>query len=319
MTKRVLVTGAQGFVGSALFERLKNDPAVDAVGSVRSAVPVGTVDAECYRAIGDIGPETNWSTTLTDVDVVVHLAARAHVLNDTNTDPLAEFRRVNVDGALALARQAIAHGIKRFVFISSIGVNGSVTDREAFSERSAPAPHADYARSKYEAEEALKDLVKTSSMELVIIRPPLVYAAHAPGNFRRLLKLVSLGIPMPFGRIDNRRTMIALENLADFIVTCVNHPAAANETFLVGDAEDFSISEMVTLLAKGMQKRPVLLPVPALWLQSAARLSGKQSLYTQLCCSLQVDSSKGHRLLGWTPPVNAQSALVEVGRKYIRG
>lgn len=319
MTKRVLVTGATGFVGSALFDRLKHEPGIDIKGSVRSALPAAAPDADCYRAVGDIGPDTNWSDALVDIDVVVHLAARAHILNDTYADPLAEFRRVNVEGALALARQAMAHGIKRFVFISSIGVNGSVTVGEAFSEGSVPAPHADYARSKYEAEEALKKLLSPSSVELVIIRPPLVYAAHAPGNFRRLLKLVSLGVPMPFGRINNRRTMIALENLADFIVTCVNHPAAANETFLVGDSEDFSIGEMVTLLAKGMEKRSILLPVPALCLQLAARFLGRQSLYTQLCCSLQVDTSKGTRLLGWKPPVRAQSALVEVGRKYIQG
>lgn len=311
----VLVTGAKGFVGSALLRRFQQDSSIKVTGTVRS-LPDNSPPTESLKVIGNIGPDTDWSAVLQGVDVIVHLAARAHVLNDRNTDPLAEFRRVNVDAALTLARQAILEGVRRFVFISSIGVNGSVTEAQPFSERSVPFPHADYAQSKFEAEEALKLLVAESAMELVIIRPPLVYAADAPGNFKRLLRLVASGVPMPFGMIDNKRSLVALDNLVDFIVHTTHHSEAANEVFLVSDGVDVSTPEMVRLLAKGMEKRLILLPVPQGLLGMAASVMGKKGLYTQLCCSLQVDSDKAQTLLGWTPPVHAHSALMEAGRVY---
>ncbi|MFJ4373774.1 NAD-dependent epimerase/dehydratase family protein [Pseudomonas japonica] len=312
---RVLVTGAKGFVGRAVFERLQADASITVTGAVRS-LPAEEPSAGSYFAIGDMGPDTDWSIALDGVDVVIHLAARAHILNDTNSDPLSAFRRTNVEAALALARSAIEKGVKRFVFISSIGVNGNVTDAVPFSESSVPAPHADYATSKYEAEEALKQLMSGSSMELVIIRPPLVYAAHAPGNFRRLLKLVASGLPMPFGMVKNQRSLVALENLADFIITCAGHPAAANELFLISDDEDVSTAQMLRLLAEGMGKKQVLLPVPSAVLGGLAAAAGKKNLYIQLCGSLQVDSSKCKRLLQWTPPVSVRQGLLEAGREY---
>jgi nucleoside-diphosphate-sugar epimerase len=250
------------------------------------------------------------------VDVVVHLAARAHVLQEGVADPLAEFRRVNVDGALSLARQSIANGVKRFIFISSIGVNGGFTSGQAFTENSPEAPHADYAQSKQEAERALKTLAEGSGMELVVIRPPLVYAANAPGNFRRLLKLVASGLPMPFGSVNNRRTMVALPNLVDFINACIQHPAAANETFLVSDSQSISTGEMARLLSQGMGKTTMLLPVPDALMKWTAKLAGKSNLYVQLCCSLEVDNAKARRLLNWQPPLTAQAALVQVGSQY---
>lgn len=312
---RLLVTGAKGFVGSAVLDQLVKDRSASVIGTVRS-VSASDRHAERLLAVGDIGAQTDWSAALKNVDTVIHLAARAHVLNDNASDPMAEFRRVNVEGALALARQALLSGVKRFVFVSSIGVNGGVTEGQPFSEHSMPEPHADYAKSKFEAEEALKALVKSTEMALVIIRPPLVYAANAPGNFKRLLKLVASGIPLPFAMIDNQRSMIALENLVDFIVTCCRHPAAANETFLISDTEDVSIGEMMRLLGKGMNKKVLLLPAPAGLLRLGARLLGRQGLYTQLCCSLQVDASKGRRLLGWKAPLTAATALEQVGRNY---
>lgn len=311
----ILVTGAKGFVGSAVFEQLRKDPSTTVVGAVRS-ISASDTDSVQLKSVGDIGAETNWSEALENVDTVVHLAARAHVLNDLSADPMAEFRHVNVEGALALATQALEAGVKRFIFISSIGVNGSVTESCPFTEMSTPAPHADYAISKFEAEESLKALVKATSMELVIVRPPLVYAANAPGNFKRLLKLVEFGIPLPFGMIDNQRSMIALENLVDFIITCARHPAAANETFVISDTEDVSIGEMMQLLGKGMGKKILLLPAPSGLLRLAAAFFGKKGLYTQLCCSLQVDASKGRNLLDWKAPLTAAAALEQVGRKY---
>lgn len=312
---RILVTGAKGFVGSAVLEQLQAYESISVTGVVRS-LPVEDHAQGIYHAIGDMGPDTNWSAALEGVDVVIHLAARAHILNDTDTDPLSAFRRTNVGAALALAKMAIEKGVKRFVFISSIGVNGNVTNGVPFSETSSPAPHADYATSKHEAEQALKQMTSGSGMELVIIRPPLVYAAHAPGNFRRLLKLVASGLPMPFAMVKNKRSLVALENLADFIITCARHPAAANEIFLISDGEDVSTAEMLRLLAQGMGKRQVLLPVPVPLLGGLAVAAGKKNLYTQLCGSLQVDSSKCRELLGWTPPVAASAGLIEAGRRY---
>ena len=313
----VLVTGANGFVGSAVVRRLFKSSSTHVSGAVRS-VSHTEENLIRYSSVGDIGRETVWTSALDKVDVVIHLAARAHVLSDSTTDPLREFRRVNLEGAVRLAEQAISSGVKRFVFISSIGVNGSITKGLAFTECSAPEPHAPYAQSKYEAEEALKEVISSSDMELVIIRPPLVFAANAPGNFLRLLKLVACGVPLPLGSVRNCRSMIALENLVDFIVTCTRHPAAANETFLISDNEDLSISEITRLLAKGMHKKNVLLPVPASLLRIGAKLIGKENLFTQLCCSLQIDSSKSRALLKWSAPVSAHTALVEAGESYQR-
>lgn len=312
---QVLVTGARGFIGQALVERLDGAGNVGVIGAVRSAV-ASAEGATRFVAVGDIDARTDWSDALRDVDVVVHLAARAHVLNDKLADPLSEFRRVNVEGALALFKQAIEHKVKRFIFISSIGVNGNLTKGEPFSEGSIPAPHAAYAQSKFEAEEALKALAETAGVELVIIRPPLVYAAHAPGNFARLLKLVDLAIPLPFGSVHNRRSMVALENLVDFIACCVRHPAAAGQTFLVSDCEDVSLRQMLQLLAKGMGQRSVLLPIPPPLIGLAATVLGKKSLFNQLCGSLQVSSTKSREVLGWVPPLSVEQALIETGKAY---
>ncbi|MFG0401593.1 NAD-dependent epimerase/dehydratase family protein [Pseudomonas sp. zjy_11] len=311
----VLVTGAKGFVGGAVLSRFQKETDVELTAAVRK-LPSSIDGKASFVAVGNISSETDWSQALQGVDVVVHLAARAHVLNDMQADPLAEFRRVNVEGAVKLLRQAIDNHVKRFVFISSIGVNGNFTTGEPFSEHSIPAPHANYALSKLEAEEALKALAASSGIELVIVRPPLVYAAHAPGNFARLLKLIDLGIPLPFACVRNSRSMVALENLADFIACCARHPAAAGETFLVCDFEDVSLKELLELLARGMDKRLIQLPVPPALIGWAAGLIGKQNLYTQLCRSLQIDSTKSRQLLAWTPPVSAQAALIDTGRRF---
>lgn len=305
-----LVTGANGFIGSELMTYL---PARGVL--VRGAVRQISGGKGDYSQVSGLGADTDWRDALQGCDVVVHAAGRAHVLNDPIDDQLALFRQVNVAGTLALARQALAMGIRRFVFISSIGVNG-IRNVRAFTEEDIPAPVAPYAQSKLEAELGLQALVEGQPMELVIIRPPLVYAAHAPGNFARLLRLVAMGVPLPLAYLRNQRSMIALENLVSLIHLCVTHSKAAGELFLAADGEDVSTPELLRVLAQGMGRSPRLWPMPTGLLALGARLSGKQALYTQLCDSLRIDAVKARHVLGWQPPRRALEALLESGRRY---
>lgn len=313
---KILVTGVTGFIGQSLADRLAINQGYCVLGTARRAGGKAPKRVSIIP-VGDVCSTTDWSRALQDVRVVVHLAARAHVLGDSSSDPLAEFRSINVEGALTLARQSMDAGVKRFIFISSIGVNGSYTSDKPFNESSIPVPYADYATSKLEAEQGLRGLLKGSDMELVIIRPPLVYGVDAPGNFARLLKLVATGLPLPLRGIDNRRSIISLDNLVGFISLCIEHPAAAGQLFLVSDGKDISTVEMVRALALGMNKRPLMLPVPDALLKLGAWLLGKEPLYTQLYRSLQVDSSKARGLLGWQPEENTLEALEKVGRLYV--
>jgi nucleoside-diphosphate-sugar epimerase len=309
----VLVTGATGFLGRALIDRLSKAAIHHVKGSVRK-LGNEAVGSNHTVAVGDLSVATDWNEALKGVEVVVHLAARAHVLDAG--DDQSEFNRVNVEGALNLAEQALKSGVKRFVFISSIGVNGAYTEGCGFDELSPNAPHAIYAESKRKAEELLWELVSGSSMELVIIRPPLVYAAHAPGNFQRLLKLVASGIPLPFAMTNNKRSMVSLGNLTEFIGLCIDHPAAANELFLISDGDDVSTKDIVELLADGMGRRAKLFPLPAPIAYVCSFMLGKTSLYTQLFRSLVIDSSKARRLLGWVPQQSSSVALKEAGLRY---
>jgi nucleoside-diphosphate-sugar epimerase len=247
----------------------------------------------------------------------VHTAARAHVLNDRVTDPLAEFRRVNTVGTLRLAEQAAATGVKRFVFVSSIGVNGVQTSiGKPFSEATQPKPHNAYALSKWEAEQGLMRIADETGLEVVIIRPPLVYGCNAPGNFGSLMRAVQRGWPLPLGAVHNQRSLVALDNLVDFIVTCITHPQAANQTFLVSDGQDLSTTELVRGMAQAAGVPARLLPVPVWALQAGATLLGKGDAVQRLCGNLQVDISKARNLLGWTPPVSvAAGLLLAMGRK----
>jgi nucleoside-diphosphate-sugar epimerase len=308
---KILLTGANGFVGRRLAQVLR---------SPHDQVICCSRKASEHNSNIVISPSLNaqadWQSLLSGIDVVVHVAGKAHNLAEPKTVALRGFKEINVDGTLRLAEQALAANVKRFIFISSIGVNGRSTDGKAFDESSPVVPHADYAQSKLEAETKLRALIQGSSMELVIIRPPLVYAADAPGNFQRLLKVVSAGIPLPFALINNRRSMIALDNLVDFIRVCIKHPAAANNLFLVSDGEDLSIGDIVTLLGRGMDKRVRLFAISPLILSFGALLLGRRSMYEQLCHSLVIDSSKSRSLLGWVPVVSPQQALLEAGRNF---
>lgn len=313
---KILLTGATGFIGRALLDRLREEPLFDVHAVVRRS-PISLPGEVKVHEIGDFDDGTNFREALADVGVVIHMAARAHVLRDKSSNPLAEFRRVNVEATLNFARQAVEAGVKRFIFLSSIGVNGAATLDEPFTELSLPTPAADYAVSKYEAEQALRQALQGTSTELVIIRPPLVYGSDAPGNFGRLLRLVASGLPLPLGGIPNRRSLVARENLVDFIVTCIQHPRAAGEVFLVSDGEDLSTTELVGLLAKGMGKRLLLLSVPVGLLRCAATLLGQQGAYQQLYGSLRIDSSKARTLLDWTPPVSVDEALRKTAADFL--
>lgn len=310
------VTGATGFVGAALLQRLALQAAAQG-GSVACSLlgitrhaPAKAVARVRYMPVGDFAGVADWPSVLQGVDVLVHTAARVHVMADKVADPLAEFRRVNVGGTLNLARQAAAAGVRRFVFVSSIGVNGDKTPLgEPFTEVQAPLPHNHYALSKYEAEQGLRLIAAETGMEVVIIRPPLVYGPHAPGNFGSLARAVQRDYPLPLGAVHNQRSLVALGNLVDFIITCTTHPQAANQTFLVSDGQDLSTTELVRGMAQAAGVRARLLPVPVSLLRAAAAVLGKASAADRLCGNLQVDIAKARSLLGWVPPVSVEEGL----------
>ncbi|MFZ7791705.1 NAD-dependent epimerase/dehydratase family protein [Acinetobacter lwoffii] len=309
----ILLTGTSGFVGKTLLHQLNQSKKHYITVLTRAKISV--FDNCIHQIVSENIFECDWKS---NVDVVIHLAGRAHILNDQSVDPLTEFRKVNVEGTLQLARQALEKKVKRFIFMSSIGVNGSVTKQQPFTEDALPQPHADYAVSKLEAEQELKKLFAGSDTELVIIRPPLVYAAHAPGNFARLLKLVSTNLPLPFARTQNKRSFVALENLVDFIQVCIEHPNAANQTFLVADQNSISTRELVQYLKQGMGKTPYFIYIPQPLMKLGAACVGKSKLYEQLFESLEVDASKAQNLLGWTAPLSTQQAMRQAGQNYLK-
>lgn len=310
----VLVTGATGFVGKALTDKLYSD-GYSVVAAVRreSAILEGAVESV---KVGNISAQTDWQQALNKVDVVIHCAARAHIMNDVVADPLAEFRKVNTAGTLNLARQAAEAGVSRFVFISSIGVNGT-SNTKPFLEGDKVNPQEAYAISKLEAEQGLLALADESRMDVVIIRPPLVYGINAPGNFASLLKWMKTGVPLPLGAIHNQRSLVALDNLVDFIVHCIDHPKAANEIFLISDGEDVSTTELLQKASHAFGKRALLLPIPVSWMTLAAKLLGKADVANRLFGSLQVDSSKAYELLGWEPVITMDEQLKKIADAYL--
>ena len=266
--------------------------------------------------VGELAVETDWREAMVGVDVVVHSAARVHVMAETAGDPMLEFRRTNVDGTLSLARQAAEAGVRRFVFVSSIKVNGedSILGRP-FTADDLPAPLDPYGVSKMEAEQGLLQLGMQSGMEVVIIRPPLVYGPGVKANFASMMRWLHRGVPLPLGAIHNLRSLVALDNLVDLLVTCLTHPAAAGQVFLVSDGEDVSTTDLLRRTARAMGKSSHLLPIPSSWLEFWASLLGKKDMVQRLCGSLQVDIEKTRQILGWRPPLTLDQGL----RKAVEG
>ncbi len=303
---KLLLTGASGFIGSVLLHRLESHP-YDLIGLTRR--PPYRSGSDPVRWLEyDLASSKNPLQDIKGVDVVVHLAARAHMLAERENDPLSEYRRVNVKGTLNLARQAAKYGAKRFVFISTVGVLGNRSIRP-FTENDSPDPVDPYAVSKLEAENGLRHLADETGMELVVCRPPLVYGPFAPGNFSRLFRIIGKGLPLPLGAVHNRRSLVAVDNLVDLIITCIDHPAAADKTFLVSDGHDLSTPELIRGLAEAMGRPTHLFPVPPSLLRLGGRLTGYAEEVGRLIDSLQVDIGYTCGTLDWQPPVPAAEAL----------
>jgi UDP-4-keto-D-QuiNAc 4-reductase len=313
---KVLVTGASGFVGNALCAYL-----VGKGHAVRGAIrnkqekPLPGVE---YQIVSDMSIGANWRGLLTDINVVVHCAARVHVMKEASVDPLAAFREVNVKGTVCLAKQAVDRGVKRFIYISSIKVNGGeTTSGHPFKADDTPAPEDSYGISKWEAEQALGNIAEKSGLEVVIIRPPLVYGPGVRANFLRLMQGIMWGVPLPLGSIDNRRSIVALDNLVDLIEECLSNSQAINQTFLVSDGNDLSTKALFQHTAAALGRPARLVPVPVSLLCAMALLFGKSAFAQRLCGSLQVDISKTQGRLSWSPPISVNEALHKTAKHFL--
>ncbi|NMY04728.1 SDR family oxidoreductase [Pseudomonas sp. WS 5059] len=317
MKTQLLVTGSSGFVGRHLIQQLQGSTDYQVRALVRRLPDASASDVE-YVVLADFSAVSPEHPALQGVDVVVHLASRVHVMNDTETDPLAAFRRVNVGHTLALARSAASAGARRFVFVSSVKVNGEQTaPGRPFRETDPSAPVDPYGVSKMEAEEALKALALETGLEVVIIRPVLVYGPGVKANFESMMKWLVKRVPLPFGAIRNQRSLVALDNLVSLILTCTTHPAASNETFLASDGDDVSTSALLRKLAKALGAPARLIPVPQWVLVWGATLLGKKALSQRLCGSLQVDVTKARQVLGWQPPLTLEQGLAVTAQHYV--
>ncbi len=312
----VVLTGATGFVGAVLLRRLL------AEGHGVTALtrgPGGELpDSVTRRSVGELGPDLDCGDALDGADAVIHCAARAHIMDDPAADPLAEFRRVNTEGTLALARQAARAGVRRFLFVSSIKVNGEATEAgRPFTAKDIPAPADAYGISKAEAEQGLLALARETGLDVVILRPVLIYGPGVKANFHSMLRWMHRGIPLPLGAVDNRRSLLAIDNLVDLLVLCLGHPEAAGRVFLAADGEDVSTSGLLRAVARALGRPARLIPVPVFLLTALAALVGKRSVARRLCDSLQVDITDTTTTLEWVPPVDMDTALRRTARHFL--
>ena len=314
----IAVTGAAGFIGGALVKALSTR-GLPARGLVRSRNSLSrSSNPHENFIVGDIHAGTDWSHGLSDVDCVIHCAARAHIMRETASNALAAYRAVNVAGTRHLAEQAAALDVKRLVYLSSVKVNGENTEAGArFAHNDKPMPEDAYGISKREAEQALREVSARTGLEVVIVRPPLVYGPGAKGNFRRLLRLAASGVPLPLGAIRNQRSLVGLDNLVDLLIRCVDHSAAVGQTFLVSDDHDLSTPALIRGLRRALGKSPRLLPVPPSVLRLAGRITGRAAEVERLIGSLQVHITHTREVLGWTPPVSVDEGLRTTAKWYL--
>ena len=315
----ILVTGSTGFIGAALIQRLIKDQF--SVSAVVRTLSANKFNADiCLIDIGQLTPSLDWSHALQGVTTVVHLAARTHIISEKSKDPLAEYRYINVDCTLNLAHQAARAGVKRFIYMSSIKVNGEFTiSGKSFAAQDQPMPHDVYGISKYEAELGLRVIANKFGMELVVIRPPLVYGPGVKANFLSMMNWLQHGIPLPLGGVKkNRRSFVFIDNLVDIIVTCINHPVAANQTFLVSDDEDLSAADLLDRIAWALGRPSNLISVPAPLIIIVAKLFGRSDIAQRLCGSLQVDIKKTKDLLNWSPPMTINEGLRQTAEHFLR-
>jgi UDP-glucose 4-epimerase len=314
----ILVTGANGFVGSAVAKRLAHEFPGDVRAAVRQTMARPLANVEYVPTVG-LFADTDWSLALRGVRSIVHAAARVHVMRESAADPLAEFRRVNVDGMLLLARQAVRAGVRRFVFISSIKVNGEATSRDRpFTADDPPQPLDPYGVSKLEGEQGLLELAKTTGLEVVIVRPPLVYGPGVKANFFSMMKWLRRGVPLPFGAIHNRRSLVGIDNLVDLLAVCVRHPSAPGSPLLVSDGEDLSTTDLLRRLGYALGTPARLIPIPERLIDLTARAVGGAKLAQRLCGSLCVDIAATRRRLGWSPPVSVDEELRQAAEAFAK-
>jgi len=308
LSQSMLVTGATGFVGRSLCSRLRDD-GFFVRGTQRNLEShLSLLQGIEPVLIDPLGPNTSWGASLDGIDTIIHLAARVHIMNDPSKDPLSEFRYVNVEGTSKLARDAVKSGVKRFVYISSIKVNGEKSSR-GYAQDSLAQPSDPYAISKWEAEQALRRIENETGLEVVVIRPTLVYGPGVKANFLNMMKTIQLGVPLPLASIKNKRSLIFIGNLVDAIVACSVQPEAAGKTYLVSDDEDISTPDLIRRIAKTLGQPARLFPMPLSLLRLAGRLAGKSNEVSRLTGSLTVDIVKIKQELGWVPPCSLDESL----------